>query len=38
MTRLKNAALYVLFNVAVVAIFLGIPVVLTALIFAHGGI
>ena len=38
MERLKNAACYILFNVAVVAIFLGIPVALTALVFAHGGI
>ena len=38
MTRLKNAACYILFNLVVVAIFIGIPVVLTALVFAHGGI
>jgi hypothetical protein len=38
MTRLKTAACYALFTLATVAIFLGLPVILTALIFAHGGI
>ena len=38
MTRLKNAAGFTLFALTTVVIFLGIPIALTALIFAHGGI
>ena len=38
MDRLKNAAGLALFALMTVVIGLGIPVALTALVFAHGGI